>query len=173
MTVRNNYGHPASEVARRIREMGQRARNGEPTIPVTVTTKTAVTEGPTRTCIACRTTKLVSDYALDKTARDGLSVECRKCRTRRKARGDLGHREVQEAPDRRVAVRLRTQLEAGRQIGLDFDEAWARAVTVATDGLREGEGWRAALTATRAVWRAAYVAEDPQKRFALTPCLLD
>jgi hypothetical protein len=86
----------------------------------------------------------------------------------------LGHREVELAPDRRPAVRLRLALLESRRLGLTFAQAWPEDVRCALRGLvgRERDGWAEAFEATRTNWAATYTAEDERGHCGLHPSLL-
>jgi hypothetical protein len=139
----------------------------------------AVTEAPaaTKVCSTCGEEKPLEEFNRDAHARDGRTRRCGPCDRRFKrdrAHGiDWGHREVEEAPDRRPAVRLRQQLVRHRRAGLPFDEAWPAAVEAVVSEMGDRRirwGWRAAFEETRWAWESGY---DRRDVTAVTGDLLD
>lgn len=70
----------------------------------------------------------------------------------------FGHTLVDVAPDHRVAVRLRRELERDRALGLEFDQVFDDEVDHCLSAMprAQRDQWRIAFWSQREIWRSAY-----------------
>jgi hypothetical protein len=121
-----------------------------------------------RTCKECGATKPLTDFPLAGHDNPRWRLySCRPCAADRKRSYRNGsfeaNRLIVHAPDPAPAIRLRLELQARREAGWHFDDAWSAALnTVLYDlGRKNRAEWSATLGDTRGAWESAYLREGP------------
>jgi hypothetical protein len=130
---------------------------------------------PPRQCKYCHEVKPASEMVKEN-RRPG--TKCRACHRERESKArlainrDLGHREVDGAPDLEPAHHLFDQLAAARAAGETFDQAFvdcARFVASCILDDRDRMEWRVAFQTTEWAWRAGW---ERETFISLSPALL-
>jgi hypothetical protein len=115
----------------------------------------AVHASEMKTCLRCGLELPLTDFPY---AKGRPLARCRPCHQIHKYRSEL-EQIVDQAPDRRPAVRLRAALTERRRQQKAFDAVWAEAVELALRNLAPTTkaSWASAFADTKIDWRASYI----------------